>query len=290
MNFGSLNMAVMAIILIASPLVRAEIIFSQDFSSSTSLSSYTDATAPDSGQWNAISSGGSKMVISIADGALGFARSGANTGSFSRTTDFNPAPQALIYRFDLQLSAVTTAAKGAAVWQVGSGFTTANGLEPNASVNSQFALNICDKTGGYSFRDLATGTDSPAEGSSYSGKSRITWVVNDSAEPVTYLAPNSHTVTLAADQWDLWLDWVPLFSGRAPTSPDQPLTDLKFAFTGGLGTLCMDNFSIENLEVVPEPAATATLCAGFLTLLAAGSYIKRRMSNGGNRRAAKASA
>ncbi len=59
---------------------------------------------PNNGQFNAIGTANSaNTTVSINNGTLQFARTTAtgSAGSFSRTTDFNPAPTSLIYKVDI---------------------------------------------------------------------------------------------------------------------------------------------------------------------------------------------
>lgn len=259
-----------AALLSLTPVVRGNIIFSQDFSTYPNgpISLYVSPT-PDSSQWNSITSVGSGMNVDIANGALSFTRNNSGVGSFARTANFSPAPEAVMFSFRLELARPTAKATAAAVWQLGSDFSTTAAAETGSKVHSQFALNITDTSGGYKFRDLKTMTDS--QGSTYAGQFPITWVVNNSATPVQYTAPNGKSQTLASDRWDLWCGPFPVFSDREATSPWQSITDIKFAFTGGSGTLKMDDFAISDLQAVPEPAATGAVAAG---LLLAGALVK----------------
>src|SRR5438128_2532075 len=108
----------------AAGAARGTLIFDQNFNSSGTVSDYVSAT-PDSHQFNAISSSGAGTVVSISGGALSYART-ANAGSFSRTTDFSPTPDTLVYQLDLSVSGNSTATTSAAIFQVGSAYGTAN--------------------------------------------------------------------------------------------------------------------------------------------------------------------
>lgn len=244
------------------------VIFSQDFSTSTSVSAYVNSSNPDSGQWNAISRG------SIADGGLSFTR-GSSVGSFTRSTDLASAPQAVIYRFSVSVIGPTSRTKNAAVWQVGSAFSpTTSSRESSTKVHSQFAIDFEDSSGGYSFSNPTTGVD--YTGTSFSKKFSITWVINNSGEALQYTAPNNSTRTVENDQWDLWCGSKPVFLGEESTTESRPLTDLKFAFTAGSGTIWMDDFSIETVPAVPEPAATGALAAAFLAVFAIVSKVRTK--------------
>ncbi len=248
---------------------QAALLFSQDFSASSDVSSYV-SSSPDSGQWNSI------YGASITGGALTFTR-GTSTGSFTRSTDLSPAPSAFIYTLTLNVTSPTTKASPAAVVQVGSGFSpTLNGLESSGKVHSQFGINFADSNGGHTFRDLKTLTDSSPY--VFSAKHKLTWVVNNSTETVEYLAPNNTTRSVSPDHWDLWCGSYSVFLGSSAANPDQPLTDLKFAFNAGIGTIALDNFSIQTIGVVPEPAATGPLALAFLGTVVGARFVKRWIS------------
>ncbi|TSA34840.1 MAG: PEP-CTERM sorting domain-containing protein [Verrucomicrobiaceae bacterium] len=224
--------------------VQAQVLLNQDFASSTSLSSYISAT-PDSGQWNAISTSGAGVTISTAANNLSFTRATANTGTFSRTSDFSPTPTTMIYRFDLSVSGNSAAQTSAAVWQVGSGFGTANSAESNANTYARFALNFTATDGTFQIRDIQNTTNS----GNLSGTQSIMWVLNNSGSSFSYTSPLGSSVSVANDTADIWAGTSLLFNDVAVTTGTQSMTDLKFAFTAGTGSVTMDNFLI----TVPEP-------------------------------------
>jgi hypothetical protein len=248
--------------------LRGEIIFSQDFSSSSDVNSYINPTAPSSGQWNAISGGTVQryLISDWYDNKLTFSR-GSSTESFTRSSDFAPVPGALIYTFELGVQGPTTKTTAAATFQVGSGFTPQNGVEANSAVFSQFAINFTGANGGYTFRNLDGKSDYTAQ--TFGGRGPVTWVINHSGSTLQYTAPNGTTQSVGNNQWDLWFFSYPIFDNVAATTPGQPLTDLKFAFSNGTGTLTLDNLSIDNMQAVPEPSASGTLAAAFCGVVAA---------------------
>lgn len=227
-------------------------LFTQDFSSSSTVSSYVNSSSPNNGQFNAIGTSGSGVVITINSGKLRFARATANAGAFSRTTDFSGPPTSLIYKFDIQMSGNSSATTSVAVLQVGSGFGTANSAESNANTHSRVGINTTSTAGTFSFRDLGGSANS----SNLSGSQSITWVINNSGSTLTYLAPDGTYESVANDTWDLWAGTTRLFNDIAAQTTTQTLADIKFAITTGTATIDFDNIVIDPIPSAPSAAPT----------------------------------
>ena len=226
-------------------------IFSQNFESSTVLADYVSST-PNSGQFNAIGTSGAGVVTSISGmpgaQALKFART-ANAGIFSRTTDFSPVPNFIRYQIDLEVPSTNgVAATSVAGFQVGSAFGTGNSGEANASVHSRFTINFTTTTGEFVIRDVAGSVNGV---NVYSGQQTIVWFINNTGSDVSYLAPNGTTEILVNDKWDLWVGMTKEFDDRSATTATQTLTDLKFYFTAGVGTINIHNLIINQLTSLP---------------------------------------
>lgn len=242
------------LVLITIPLGLFGQIFKQDFNSSAVISTYVNASSPSTIQFNAIGSSGAGVIVSINSGNLRFNRSGSNAGSFSRTTDFAPTPSTMMYKFDLTISGNSAATTTAAVFQIGSGYGTANSGESNANTHSRLGLNISATSGQFSLRDIGTGTNT----SIYSGTQSITWVVNNSGATLTYTAPNGTTESIADDKADLWISTTREFDDINATTSTQFLTDLKFAITNGIAIIDIDNININKLCINPITLNSST--------------------------------
>lgn len=231
----------------------------QDFSSSSTVSTYVSSSSPTNGQFNAIGTSGSGTGISINGNALQYARTG-NAGSYSRTNDFSPTPTSLIYKFDLTVSGNTSALTTAATWQTGNGFGTTNSTESGAKTYARIGLNFTAINGTFSIRDLTGGTNSV----NFSGTQVITWVMNNSGSSLTYKAPDGTFETVANDKSDIWIGTTRSFNDVAVETPAQSITDLKFAFTAGIGTIKIDNILIDPIPLTPTSnVATNPIASGF---------------------------
>ncbi len=246
--------------------LHAQLLFSQDFSSSSLVSDYVNLGSPGSNQWNAIGSSGAGVILGISGGALTYTRTTANTGSFSRTTDFSPPPSALIYKFDLTVSGNTVAQTTAAVFQLGSGFGTANAAEANANVYARLGVNFSASNGSFSLRDLGAAVNS----SPLTGTQTIFLALNNSGTTQNYTGPDAVVHSLANDTINVWAGTSIVFSAMNPTTATQSITDLKFAFTAGTGSIALDNISV---AAIPEPSTSAAIL-GVVSL--AGVLLRRR--------------
>lgn len=225
----------------------------QDFSSSTTVSNYVNAAAPTNGQFNAISTTGAGTELSIntggANNKLRFNRSiGPNTGSFSRTTDFSPTPSTLMYRFNLAVSGTATAVTNFAVFQIGSGFGTANSAESNANVYARIGLNTTTTAGTFGLRNISTSTNF----SGLSGTQAITWVVNNSGATTTYRAPDGTNESIADDRADIWVGTVRAFEDVAVLTATQTITDLKFVIDASNAIVDIDDLLIDPIPTIPN--------------------------------------
>lgn len=225
------------VLLISYLSIKAQI-FAQNFSSSSTVSTYVSASTPNSGQFNAISSSGAGTVVSITNGKLQFSQT-ANAGSFSRTTDFSPTPTLIKYAFKLSVSGNSTATTNVGVFQIGSAFGTANSSESNANTHSRLGVNFSATNGTFTLRDIGTSTNS----TSLSGEQQISWYVNNTGSTITYVNPNNGATSLANDAAHVWAGTNQVLSINAQTA-SQTLTDLKFTMTNGNGTIMIDDIVI----------------------------------------------
>lgn len=194
--------------------------FSQNFNSSSTVSHYV-STTPSTGQFNSISSSGAGTVVSITNSKLQFARTG-NAGSFSRTTNFSPVPAVVVYSFKLSVTGNSAAQTTAAVFQVGSGFGTANSAESNAITYARLGVNFTATAGRFSIRDITNSTSS----SEFDGEQTLTWVLNNSSENISYHSPDGTNHSLASDKADLWVGTTQVWNDVNIQTTTQTISNL----------------------------------------------------------------
>lgn len=116
-------------------------LFNQDFNSSSTLSNYISAS-PNNGQFNSITVSGTSTAT-IESNALRFTR-GNGTTSFTRSTNFSPSTNAIIYKFNLTVTGTPGSNAGnVARWQIGNGYNSGtNGLEANGDTYAQMGIDF----------------------------------------------------------------------------------------------------------------------------------------------------
>jgi hypothetical protein len=249
------------LILIGTGKISAQLL-EQDFSSSTTVANYVSAT-PNNGQFNSISSTGNSAVSIETTGSnkLRLERLTSGAATYSRTTDFNPEPSAIIYQFDLTVSGNSTSQTTGAVWQVGSGFSTNNSAEAIASVHSRIGLNWTTVDGQFSLRNIGASTSS----TTFSGTQTITWVINNSGSTLSYRAPDGTNETLGNDMADVWVGTTRVFNELPATTATQTLVDIKFVLTAGTAIVDIDNILIAEVPAVPVSAAATNVTSTSFT-------------------------
>ena len=106
--------------------------------------------------------------------ALQIVRSTGGTATFSRSTDIaNPAPTAIVYQWNLQKTAGTSAGTTSAILRVGSGFGTGNADETDGNTFGKVGLDQTGTSNTYQLRNIATGQLTP----NITTNAQITWVL-----------------------------------------------------------------------------------------------------------------
>jgi len=234
-------------------------LFNQDFNSSSTLSNYISAS-PNNGQFNSITVSGSSTAT-IASNALRFTR-GSGTTSFTRSTNFSPSTNAIIYKFNLTVTGTPGSNVGnVARWQIGNGYNSGtNGLESDGNTYAQMGIDFRGSNN-FRFNDVSNGSTSSnySNGTSHA----ITWVMNNSGATISYLSPSGSTETVANDRVDFWVGTTRVFNDVQVESSGDSIQDMKFAFTSSTASITMDNIEIQSL-VVPQNSGFSgnSICSG----------------------------
>ena len=253
--------ALFAVVFGAAPAFATSY-FNQTFQANTTLGTYVGTGA---NQFDDIGSSGTTPTVVNSGGSnvLRMTRSNAKETWFTRgaavATDLSPAPTAMIFKFDFNLTSITSSGTTPATLRIGSGFTTGN-LEPS-DANTYAKLGIVNNTGtGFQIRDI-TNNASPLA-TNYTTRQSLTWVMNNTAGTLTYQAPDSSSETIAVDKADLWVGTTKVLNDVSVQTGTQTMTDFKFYVGSNNANYEFDNFDIQTLSPTLSLSQTAATCIG----------------------------
>ena len=279
-------------------LSTAQVLFTQNFNSSTVLTDYWNAS-PTEHQFDFIgiagttsTSAGSSVNNASSLNKLRAYRF-AGVYAFARTTDFvqNATPSVLKIKFKINVIShtATTTSPGGGSFSVGSGFAASATAEDTlVTVHSRLAFGFVGNSTPNFF--LRTGIINSA---TYNGEQDVSWYINNSGASINYTNPDGvGSTSLANDKADIWVGTTRIFSDISASVPAQNLTDFKFTFNNSGGTITVDDIEISTGSNVVIPitlssfAAKKTGAANQLTWTTAteinnnGYHVERQSGNG----------
>ena len=245
---------------------HADIFFSQDFSSSNTLSDYFNLSSPTVNQFNGIQTSGIGTTATITNDDLVFTRVSGNSGSANRIAlNGTTALSSSLVTFNL--SAGGAAGTTAGVLSLGSGtdFGTQVSAPVNANIHSRIGINLTGA--GFSLRSIGASTISAA----FTGNQTVFWFTNNTGNAFNYLDPTSGSTTLANDVSDIWVGSTKVLTIAAQTGTVD-ITSFKFSTDFNLNNqfIAFDSIQISDLVIVavPEPNSIALIsvtgCLGFI--------------------------
>ena len=227
--------------------VLAPALFSQDFSSSQTVSSYFSASAPGTGQFNDISSetdGGAWSIT--AGGKLQLVRaglSGVNNGAgFTRWTNFAGPPTALCIQMDLGVTLNMT--QSGAMYLELSKLTAVSDYNSSTPASNVFGTLSIDGAGANTYKISVNGTTSaafPANGT----VNTISLYANKSGAAIQFTAPDNSTQTLSNNAMSVWVGTTQALSNVAVTpGATSNLSGIRCRFLrADAGTWAFDNIN-----------------------------------------------
>ena len=238
------------------------ILFQQDFSSSNTVSTYVNSTAPSGAQFTyTFDSGTNVLSINSISGNNKLVMNRATTSGsmrYVRNLDFSSV-KSLYAQFTFSANS-TAASKGStpASFYIGYGFTNNSvlPLDPNTFVELGFDYPLIGTPNTFRLRNKSAGTAS----SDFTGQKTITIVCNDTGNNLRYVNPNGGGNTvLATNKSDVWVDNQLIFSGMGSTiastvGSGQSTNSLKnFAFhwessQSNPGQFTFDDFLIRDVS------------------------------------------
>ncbi|WP_299059566.1 T9SS type A sorting domain-containing protein [uncultured Polaribacter sp.] len=231
--------------------IKAQL-FNQDFSGSTTIEDYI-STAPNSGQFNEISTNGSNFTTSITNETLRFNRTGTGTMYAFRNISFETKPEFVQLKFDFEASNHQLNKNNVFAIFVGSTFTSAsNGQSSNYA--SRFGISTRENQGEFRISTIDNIGGAPSSGT-FSGKQTITFIVNSKETAQTYTTPNNLSENIASGKMDIWIGQTKVITGFSLKNTDSPkgaITGFKIQATSSTGTGTFDFDNIEMLDLLIE--------------------------------------
>lgn len=238
--------------------------FHQDFSQTTGLIN----PQPDTGQFSHVIL--TAPVLSYHKFHKGYmeltrSRLDSATGGIIRTlraTPFSPSPETLVVRITFSVEGIQAPALNALYLYVGEDFNPVNNSFPgNGLMFAKCSVNFLDD--GFNIKDLETRQVSKT----YQEKKQVTvtWVLNNSKEPLPYhVNASSAEETAQPDTYDLWVDDEPVATGTnaypgASAYSKTKLSNFEMRFRNGVGKILIDEISIDDGK--PKPVAHNTFVA-----------------------------
>lgn len=231
--------------------IKAQL-FNQDFNESTSIEDYI-STAPNSGQFNEISTNGTNFTTRITNGALRFNRTGTGTMYAFRNIAFEKKPEFVQLKFDFEASNHQLNKNNVFAIFVGSTFTSAS-AGSSSNYASRFGISTRGNQGEFRVSTIDNIGGAPSS-ATFSGKQTITFIVNSKETDQTYTAPNSISESIASGKIDIWIGQTKVindFSLKNTDSPKGAITGFKIQATSSTGTGTFDFDNIEMLDLLNE--------------------------------------
>ena len=234
--------------------VQAQVLFSQDFDTSTNISTYVNAN-PTQAQFTYAAAGNANSSIAISGKKIRLVRTDcASPGQVAlvRTKNFaTVAPTMLKVGFKLNAMSSTSAFIPSnpapvvlALFNIGSSFT--NDLSSNTgTTHTRLAVYVDSSiTGKFQLRDGNSAGTTTASSPFFVGEKQFTMYINNSGSTQTYTGPNGTSYTLGNDKWDMWEGGQNRFFSNMPaasTSSSISLQNFKWYFYQNTGTISVDD-------------------------------------------------
>ena len=228
-------------------------LLTQDFSSSTVVSSYVDATSPGSHKLNDISAETDGGTWSIYSGRLELVRSGAtgsnNGAGFTRHTNLTVNDSLVMFHFDLSLDNINTYTE-MGVMTVGDLNNVQDYNQTTYGSNSTSELSF-KGDGSDDFRFIMNGaadyTLFPADGMDI----HVVWIINSSGSTQSYIGPDYQRHSIEDSYSTLWVEEQLILNNIPPKSGFGGSGATDFRFRTGTSqpmTFTFDNFSLVDFE------------------------------------------
>ena len=239
---------------VVSAMAAQAALFTQDFSSSTTVGDYVHATTPTANQFTVING----AATSIEAGRLKIINAAGSGSNVKRWVDMEGTPVGgMSFSFEMEL--VFSEADGTRLYTATIGEPDSGNNFMAWGINATGVENEWDVVGGISAK--------------FTGAQTVTIVLNDSDSAFDYTDPATGTQALASNSYDIWVGTTLVSDGKsgAYVHPENDLTAFDIGLTAAPAvTYYFDNFQV---EAIPEPATLGMVGLGGLAIL----FIRRNV-------------
>ena len=225
--------------------------FSQDFSSSSSLPPYINATSPSSSQFNSLGAEATGGTWSVQGGRLQLVRqgvSGADSGAgLERWADLGASPELLYVRFDVGVSnwTLSRSQNDALCFDVGNFTAHIDYSSAGPTVNVFNSLCVDGRgsgTFGLETRGVSSAASYNADGTMYP----VQYFLNKSPAPAAYRGPDGMLYQLDAGRIAVWVGTTRQIDNTlAANGSNSALSDFRVRWgQPDNGTWLLDNMAI----------------------------------------------
>lgn len=263
-------------------------LFSQRFPVAFSAidSAYTGidyvAATPNNNQFTYLGSSGNGFTVQASDsGNLLLSRTGTTVGGFCRNASFSTATSLLYIQFDVEVMNASSAQQNALSFQVGSGFSNNALEEPTTKVHSRIGISFGAQPGSFLLTNMTGNVNSSQ---TFTGKQRITLVINRTGATVNYYTRYGTLQNVANGRMDVYAGGVLAFNDMAVTTATVALNNFKLSFARGTGDVAVSELLIDVIPATPVAKTAANFSStGFTarwnTIASADSYILEVATN-----------
>jgi len=204
-----------------------------------------ESDAPDTGQVDHVITT-SSATVSQGECFLDAARTSPTGGGSVRIVRTSPlaipAADMLHVGIDLEVRDITLEGNIAGYFAVGDELIHTHTLLPNASLFSKLSIDF-KADGTYALR--VPGSSGAVLSDPLSGRIRITWVMNNKSDKITYLSPLETSEDVASGKYDVWINdhrWIK--GGNAISRVS--LNNFAFILSNGVGTVRLHHIEINS--------------------------------------------
>lgn len=251
---------ILSILLVCSITQGFAQIFSQNFSSSTTLADYVNVTNPNAGQFTFFSAFGSSPFV-IDNGRLKINKNGTGSAQGVRNVNFASTPKVAIIKFKFEVANAvnpSTTITNHGHFFVGNGFDNSANLPDNiaagGNAHSKFGFSISGNSFSVNLISSLNAQTKAAESSAqlFTGEQQLTFAVNNSDNSIVYSAPDGSFVTLGNDKWDLWVGTTKVYSDVAAFGPAVPLNQFRLGFHSNITASNVLQIYFDDINVYDE--------------------------------------